>query len=98
MLDFPIEMHCDTEEQDCVQQNKIIEDIRCTFAYEFRIVMTYSLVYERHNAYFFSATDDLYMEEDPDIIAENGFALSIELAKQLFPLYKFDEDNYGYIP
>lgn len=98
MLDFPTEMHCTMKDQDCVCQNKIVEDIRCTFAYEFRIVVTYSSIYERYNVYILSVVDDLYMQEDGDIIAENGFALSLELAQQIFPMYKFDESNYGYIP
>lgn len=96
MLDFPVELHCTAQDQDCVSENKIIEDIRCTFAHEFRLLITFNITCEKHNAYFLSCYDELYMEQDPEEIVANLRPLPLDMAQSIFPMYKFDKENYFY--
>lgn len=96
MIHYPVELHCPDLDQDCACENKIIEDVRSTFAHEYRLVITYNIRLEKHNAYYLPMYDRLYMEQDPDVIVANRSPMSLEMAQSVFPMYRFDETNYLY--
>jgi hypothetical protein len=96
MIDYPVELHCPAQDHDCACENKIVEDVRSTFANEYRLVITYNIRLEKHNLYYLPMYDRLYMEQDPDVIVANSSPLSLEIAQIVFPMYHFDEENYYY--
>lgn len=96
MIDFPTAMHCPSHDFDCPCENVIIEDIRSTFANEYRLVITYNIELEKHNVYYLPAFDPYFMEKSADVIVNNRKPLSLEMAQSVFPLYKFNEKNYLY--
>jgi len=93
---YTLPMSCRLSNDCYTCENRIIEDIYSTFFNEFRILLVYNHSYEKCNAYYIPFYSKNYMCQDVDKIVEQELPISLGLAKTTFPMYKFNEETYGF--